>query len=337
MALLQTNLDKLRRFLRDPAGDIWSDADLLTYWNDAQIEVAQKTVILTRVEAHHYPPEYNYAYTHDWERHYIEGDAYCPFEESMTRPGMSFTHIWEAAYYLDSVTTMQSGYRITHPWEAAYVSPDGFIPIKLHGQVDRIIFAAYDREEIRPASRKEIAESNPYYRTQTGPPTEYWRIDDYSNQIVLYPQPSMVLNNYDYTEILDDPATYPDPLTTSDEEWLDDSDTGIITDITTLDDSLFVIYQALPTDIEAWTEESALPPWFLKGVECAALERAYGADTDGFIPTLRDYWKMRKELQIKLISKFKVLRLTDRDFVMGTFPRKWQGRGGQLPSNYPRT
>ena len=88
---LASTLIKLRRFLRDPDQDIWTDTDLLTYWNDAQVEVAQKSVILSRVEAHHYPPEYNFTYTHDWERQFIDGDSYNPFEISMTRAGLSAT------------------------------------------------------------------------------------------------------------------------------------------------------------------------------------------------------------------------------------------------------
>lgn len=334
MTLTET-LTKLRRFLRDPDGEIWTDADLLAYWNDAQLEVTQKTLILSRVEAHHYPPEYNFTYTHDWERQYVEGDSYNPFERSMTRAGLSFTHVWESAYYLDTLTTTQSGYRCTHPWEGYYAASDGFVPVLLHELLDRVVFAAYDREQITPASRKEISEANPYYRTQTGSPLNYWRIDEYSNQIVLYPQPSMVIHNFSYAEVLDDPATYPDPVTSSSEEWLDTEDTGLIVDVIYLDDSLFMVYQALPVDLSAWDDETTLPPWFLKAIECAALERAYSADTDGFIPTLRDYWKLRKDLQIKLIGKFKVLRLTDRDFVMGSFPKPSRSRRGRLPSGYP--
>lgn len=332
---LTDTLTKLRRFLRDPDGDIWTDADLLVYWNDAQLDVAQKTLVLARVEAHHYPPEYDYAYTHDWEQAYIGGDSYCPFEVSQTRAGLSFTHVWESAYYLDSVTTTQSNYRITHPWEGAYVTPDRFIPVKLHEQLDRMLFCAYDQEQITPASRREIAAANPYYQTQTGAPVNYWRIDDYTNQMVLYPQPAMVIRNYSYTEVLDDPATYPNPVTTSSEEWLDATDTGLIIDVINIGDSLFTVYMALPTDISAWTDETALPPWFLKAIECGALERAYGADSDGFIPSLRDYWKIRKDLQIKLIAKYKVLRLTDRDFVMGSFPKPARSRRGRLPAGYP--
>ena len=331
---LSSTLTKLRRFLRDPDGVIWTDADILTYWNDAQVEIAQKTLIHSRVEAHHYPPEYNYAYAHDWERQFIEGDSYCPFEQSMTRAGLSFCHSWESAYYLDTISTAHPGYRITHPWESAFVIPDGFIPIPLHEQFDRMIFAAYDRIKIDPVSRKELSETNPYYQTQVGPPSNYWRPDEFSNQMVLYPQPAMVVRNYDYTEILDDPSSYPDPVTESSEEWLDDADTGLITDVINLDNSLFMVYQALPSDITAWTDDPELPPWLLKCVECAALERAYGADTDGFIPTLRDYWKLRKDLHLKLVGKFKIMRLTDRDFVMGQFPKTRAGRGGTLPSPF---
>jgi hypothetical protein len=350
--ILTSRLTKLRRFLRDPDGEIWTDTDLLTYWNDAQVEIAQKTLILSKVEAHHYPPEYTYAYTHDWEKQFVGGDRYCPFEQSMTRAGLSFCHSWESAYYLDTVTTPHDGYRITHPWEGYYAAPDGFIPVLLHEQLDRMVFCAYGREKLDPATRKEIGEGSIYYRTQTGSPTNYWRIDEFSNQVALYPHPSMVLRNFSRTETIYN--EYPDELyfedgyfeneyfetviqenISSSEEWLDQIDTGIITDIIYLDDSLFMVYQFLPSDIVAWDDDIDLPPWFVKAIECAALERAYSADTDGFIPSLRDYWKVRKELHIKLIAKFKNMRLADRDFVIGAFSKTRGDRHGRLPGNYP--
>ncbi len=43
-------ITRLRRFLRDPDGQIWSDADLLANFNDAQHEIANKTGSIIQVK-----------------------------------------------------------------------------------------------------------------------------------------------------------------------------------------------------------------------------------------------------------------------------------------------
>jgi hypothetical protein len=331
---LSTNITKLRRFLRDPDGLIWSDADLLVYWNDAQVEIGLKTDILERAEAYFYPPQYTWSYNHDWETGYISGDKY-QWSQMLQQTADQITHLWESAYYQDLNTAADDGDCFAHPWESAYCTPADTVPIPLNARYDKMRFAAYDNIQITPISEKELAESDRFYRSRQGLVRRYWAPDENSNQIILYPAPSSpVFQDANYTEVLDDAGGIVD----SSEAWLPVTDRGVVTDVIDTADALFCVYNAIPNDIEEVTGESDFPEWLQKYVGYATLERAFGADTDGCIPSLRDYWKMRKEVGIQAIIRFKRNRMVDRDYRMGGaavgIRDKFRLR---LPDHYPAT
>ena len=123
-------------------------------------------------------------------------------------------------------------------------------------------------------------------------------------------------------------------IVTSDEDHLDESHLGLVTDDIDADDALLMVFEPIPMDIESPTDELEWPDWAVKYVEYGTLERAYGADTDGFIPSLRDYWRLRKEIGIEALKKLKRSKLKDRDFVMGQKPAFGRSRL-RLPSGYP--
>lgn len=329
MALLDS-LAKIRRFLRDPDGDIWTDEDLMAYWNDAQVEFAQKVSILERAEAHYYPPRYDWAFMWDWEQDFLDGDK---LQALILHQGSLrvISHPWESAYWLETIEAPDYGDRWTHPFEVAYCSPSEAPKVLLHQKCDKLKFMAYDLERIEPLQEREIAAEDRYYKTRSGQVTHYYRPDVYSNQIVIYPIPSnIVFQDYDPSDVFDDTGGQVDV-----EGDLNLSDYGLTTDVVDPEDALFMIYSFLPYDAFGWDDETEWPDWILKYIEYGTLERAFGADTDGFIPTLRDYWKMRKEIGINAIKKFKRMMTADRDYRMGGQNRPRRGRGPSLPAGYP--
>jgi hypothetical protein len=322
---------RMRRFLRDPDGLIWSSLDLQTYFNDAQVEMANKTGLIVRVENHYYPPQYDWSYTYDWERDYVGGTRYQMFMVNQAS-GDVITYPWEAAYYLSTQQTEDTDYRYMHPWEAHYVSSAETPAVPLHAKFDKMLFIAYDENRILPISKKELESADPFYKDRVGQVSHYWRPDDYSNIFYPYPTPS------DITEQETGPGdVFVDTggIITSDETMLDEGDIGVITDIIDLADAFLMIYQAQANEIDAPGDSSDYPDWWVKYIEYACLERAFGADTDGFIPTLRDYWKARKDLGIKALKRFQRMMLTDRDFVMGGQKRVTTSRRLRLPDHYP--
>ena len=118
------------------------------------------------------------------------------------------------------------------------------------------------------------------------------------------------------------------------------SDTGFITATIDAAGAVLMIYERLAYDVESdtdtWDDELDLPEFILHYIEAATLERAFSADTDGFIPSLRDFWKLRKEIGINAMKTYKRNRSKNRDYVIGSGGPARGGSKLRLPSTYPR-
>jgi len=335
----------MRRFLRDPDDNIWDDEQIRLYWNQAQLEIADKIGLIERIRAYPYPPIYVVSYMWDWEIAQTEGSIYRCLNNWPTRD-MTFCYPWEPGYYLSEVSVPDDGYRFLHPWETGYGAPGDVLRIGLHQKFHKMVFCAFDERQIHPLAEREIAATDRYYKTKAGEVTNYYRPDEYGNDIVLYPRPGSI--TWDEAMWLLDDASEAfgtestDGIVSYQEDGFDESDTGIIWDTVDTDENLFMIFEALPDEIEedtyTWDDEiSWWPPYMIPVVEYATLERCYGADTDGFIPSLRDYWELRKKIGIEAIKQFKNKRLTDRDYQMGGKLKPVRSKHPRLPAGYPAT
>jgi hypothetical protein len=333
MATWAEIITRLRRKLRDPDGLIWADAELLVYWNEAAREIALKTGYLVRVEAHPYPPKYDYAYTHPWEREFIEGDGHQALLENQAG-GNVICHPWEAAYWLeDAEPTGDAGMRTTQPWEVFYAdTPADVVIVPLHEQFHKMIYLAYDQEPLDGLQEHEVAQLDNFYRQTQGKPQHYYHLDQAHNRIVIYPRPGTpVWQEPDHTDVLDDEGG----IVAGSEAWLDAGDLGVAVEVIDTEGALFTVYEAMPTPLAAVADEPDGPAFLAMYTEYAALERAYGADTDGFIPSLRDFWALRKKVGIEAIKRFQRLKLRGRDYRLGQGLERVRGRGPRLPEHYP--
>lgn len=331
---LTANLTRIRRFLRDPDANIWTDEQLRRLWNDAQAELAQKTGFLERVDVYQYPARFTYAYLHDWEAYYGEGDRY----QALTlwqADGKVVCTPWEPTYWHANAGPADDGYRSTQPWESAYGAVGDPLPLLLHSFHHKTVFIAYDKEQLTARTRREVSLSDPYYRTRTGEPESYYPLDDDARLFAIYPRPPIAFDDWSPGDTFVDGGG----IVTWSEGALDTGPFGVVTETLTLDDTVFIVYQARPTPIDEWTNSSDWPAHLLHYVEMGTLERAFGADTDGFIPSLRDYWKQRKEMGINVIKRAKRARTRDRIFAMRAMhpaiPRRVRSGHPSMPSNYP--
>lgn len=343
MATFNQSLTRMRRFLRDPEGLVWDDEQIRLYWNECQLEVAEKIGFIERISSYSYPPLWTWSYQRDWEVQHIDGDKYQCLNNWPVRNYM-ICYVWEPGYYLDSADTKEYGTRFIHPWESVYCSPADVVQIPLHAKFHKGKFVAYDEYEIEPYSEREIADANSYYKTAVGEPVAYYRQSEYENTMVLYPRPSSIVWDDSGLLLKDSSDSFSDTsgegIVIFTDDGFDESDTGVIFDTIDAADHLFMIFEAMPDDIEeddgSWDEDmSWWPPYMLPTIEYATLERCFGADTDGYIPSLRDYWEMRKKIGIEAIKLFKSKRLTDRDFRLGGFAKKDKSSHPRLPSTYP--
>ena len=336
MATFNQSLTRIRRFLRDTSGTIWSSEMLRNLWNESQIEIGQSVGLLERVESYRWPPQYTYSYTHDWEELYAEGDRLRCLKYWQAN-AMSCCFLWEPAHWLDDDPISDVGLAITHPLECAYADPNDVILTPLHTRFDDAKFVTFDKEPIEPITEGELAKSDPGYRVNSGSPTHYYRPDNYHNHIVLYPRPTDY--TWDEGEASD---SFSDTLGEGMVAWhmaeVDYRDTGMITD-SIGSENLLMVYEFIPYDVESdtttWDDTLDWPAYMVHYIECGVLERAFGADTDGYIPSLRDYWALRKEIAINALKMFKRKRMSQRVFVMGSKTSKMDNRRLRLPSGYP--
>jgi len=340
MANFNSELTIIRRFLRDPDGNIWTDLDILTYWNDTQQEIFSKIQYQEKVNTYKYPPEWTYSYMRDWENEHTEGDKY---QCLMIWQARDYTvcYPWEPGYFLTNSDVGDDGTRFVYPWESEYSSPADYVPLPLHRRLHDIKFMAFDEEQLFPTDRKQLSLSDRFYRTSSGRAVNYWRPDDKENQFVLYPRPSSI--TWDDVGLLRSPLdSFGDSgqIETWDEAYIDQRDTGIITDSIDTDGQVFMVFESIPEDVndnpsDWYSIELDLPDFFRKYIRYGVLERCFGANTDGFIPSLRDYWQLRKQIGIKAIKKYKSLRNADRDYRFGGTYQSARSKHPRLPAEYP--
>jgi len=383
-----SNLKRIRRFLRDPDGNIWTDAQLRRLFNDEQFVLQTKTRLLEDVQAVRVPPMFDFSYLHDWE---------WPFLSSTTgnyqalrvhqQSDIVFCHRWEpqAEWGLVDATAPDEGIHFTHPFEAFMgETPGDAIHLQLpHGFHDAKL-VAWDREPIEYMAVKSIQQDDPSWLSRTGEPFAYWRPDKTDDHFCLYPAVSSpdwndtesgstteaiylvdengnniihIAGGYivisegvtDYIQDLIDrgigQVLYRDGDTLAVEVgtiadgdgYIPGSDMGIATDIIDADENVLFVFTKTPTPMAGQDDESDFPEYLQKYVEYATLERAYTADTDGQIQSLRDYWAMRKDLGLKAIQRFMGMRRADRDYRLVTrgAPGFRTRREPRLPDEYP--
>ena len=327
---------RLRKMLRDPEGTLYTSDELMRHWNDAQAELQQNVRILEHVEAHRYPPLYDWVITHYWEDPRTAGDVY-QWGTEWVGQNARVTYPWEPGYLNEDSLPPDDGTRWTHAWETLHCTSADYVPIPLHARFEKMKFIAWDYDEILPTTEKELSIQDRWYRSATGQVLNYWRPDNYHNQLVLYPHPgSPVIQTLPEPYDVLVAATGEAGVISSDDDELDRGDTGLAIDILDMDDALFVVYEPIPVPVEGLHSEVDWPDWMCRFVLYGVCERAFGADTDTFQPTLRDYWGMRKQLGVAALQRFKRGRLKDRQYIIGhdSWSRHSRSRL-RMPQGYP--
>ena len=411
-----SNRTRLRRFLRDPSGNIWSDAFLLRAWNDAQREIQRRTGVLTKAEAVQIPPDHEMAYLHDWERAFLypapPQAGYCHQALHYYEQGeIVLMAPWEAQTIAGADgSSSDLGPHFTHPWEGFATPTADLVPLRFPRGFSEATLASFDRWPMEFVDKKELQSEDSTWKTRQGRPFQYWRDQALDDVFHLYPLPASVT----WREMPDIP---PDPEYSCSHAWEDSTDyftgggevftqagtetdyvfpwegmtsyegtdesgmrgmwlfeqgaaagtvitaiagetvnqeTGTIADIPgafsnqdrgaaleviDLENNVFFIFRAEPTDIENDTDESDFPSFLQKYVEFATLEKAFNADTDGKSDALRDFWAQRKEMGIEVIKRFISKQRSDRNYRLVT-PGTGGGRNRRqprLPDSYPAT
>lgn len=338
---------RIRRFLRDPNGVIWSDAMLRRLFNDEQNSLQTVAGFLRDARSIDVPSQFVGSYLHDFEWAYsgqASGEVYQPGYFHDAEQAVCSSR-WELQH-LSEIGTDDSleAYQYVHPFEAWLVStpaepPPVTMPIRFH----KMIFVAHDNDPIEPTTRRELISSDRTWRTRASSAMNYWRDDHQSNRLYLYPLPEAVWTDAVTGE--DDmlTAAYAAEsssgleLASGDElETIDGGPLELVESQAT-EKPLLVVCEKEPEPITDDGQTTEYPSFFTKYLEYGVLANAYRANTDGRIDSLAEYWEMRKKAGFATIRRFMVKRLADRDLRLRSSKagniRKH--RHPRLPDTYP--
>ena len=112
---------------------------------------------------------------------------------------------------------------------------------------------------------------------------------------------------------------------------------GMTIDVLDETDAYLLIYDIEPDDMDDGADESNFPPFLQKYIEHGTLSRAYGANTDGRIQSLADYWRFRYQVGLEVIKRYHGSRTAKRTYRLRTHsvqPSR-RTRHPRLPSSYP--
>jgi hypothetical protein len=344
-----SQLTRIRRWVRDPDGDIFTENFLLRLFNDELNQLYSLLGPVVNIQVVRVPPEFQGSYTHDWEWAYTEHDDGEVYQFGYVYDPGEYVHtfVWEAESIKGySAATLEAGDVYTQPWEAwAVTTPHQPPPIPMPTDFEEMRLLCFDRDTVDPATKQDtMYHDDTAWRTRTGTPIQYWRDEKISNRIYLYPLPAETWQDDELGSADPDTAEYADisETVTFGNETLYFG-TTLLTfetddDAVDTDHNVLAIYRTSPAEITDSTDEVGLPEYIQKYVEYGTASRALRANTDGRIESLADYWEMRKKAGYEVIKKWLRLKLTDRDFQLQT--RNSSGIGQRpkyprLPSTYP--
>lgn len=336
-------LKRLRRLLRDPSSNIFSDAFLRHIYNQIQKDFSHKTRVLEDVVAQRVPQLYHYSYQFDWEYGYIP-TKYSQIYQCLTQHDYSvICHRWEA----QAITGIDSGVsdlgaHFTQPWEAYHLAPGEEVKMRFPQNMNFIKFIAYDESPIEVTTKKKVQGSDPSYLERTGEPYAYYPYDETDNSYVLYPRPSASFQSDIAGEGV---AFYESDDTESDTTGIiavrDDStpsaSIGGSVDVIDTVNNVFVVYDTEPTDMVSLDDEPDFPVFMRKYIRFGVCGRAFGSNTDGKDPRLADYWMQRYKIGVKFVQQYVRSRRQDRDYQRqtGRIPTRRATRLPRLPDGYP--
>jgi len=340
-------ITRIRRKLRDPDANIWTNSQLLRLYNESQAELREFVDLLVSVQATPVPNKFQMSYTHDCEWPYNQNEQGYVYQIGYDYSQADYTVCfrWEMLNIAGStVGTVDAGYVYTHPWEAFLYTGHKPAPVWCGNNVEQIEFIAYDKDPLDTTTLKTIQIDDPSWTTRSGETFAYRREDRQGDFLYLYPQPSigtwpeesgsgMVMFDDGFTTISSEYGLLADATA-----YVDNSGFGMVVSMADIDESLLTVFQKRPRELTGgMDEESEYPTFVRKYIEYGVCERAYRMNTDGRIESLADYWGKRKQIAREALTKWASKRRTDRDYrlVTKSSPDMRIRRRPRLPDAYP--
>ena len=339
------DLKKIRRLLRDPNGNIWTDTFLLNMYNDVQKDFQHETSILEDFAIQRVPGLYHFSYMYEWEYEELPTSFSSFYQCLKLHDDYTVCHRWETQVIAGiDIDISDYGAHWTQPWEAFMGElPGDPVRMRFPSNMRNLKYMAYDEEPIGSMSKKQVQSIDSSYITVSGTPRAFYPWSETDKDYVLYPRPSSSFD--DEVDGNEGPAWYI-------EDDTEDATTGTIAvrigstgtnnvgvpfDITDVTNNVFMVYDVNPTDIITFSDEGDYPVFLKKYIRFGVVARAYGANTDGRIRSLAKYWAARYNMGIKTTMRYRRNRKNDRDYRLTTHgaPRPRTRKHPRLPDTYP--
>ena len=336
-------LVKIRRLLRDPNANVWTDDFLLNLYNNVQRDFQHRTKVLEDVAAQRVPGLYHFAYMHDWEYRFLP-TKYSQFYQCLNRHDESvFCHRWEPQVTAGITPDISDyGIHFTQPFEAFMgETPGEPIRMRFPANMRNLKYIAYDEEPISLTTRKAVQNQDSSYLVSEGRPFSFYKSSDLDDSYILYPRPStsfvdeiegdgVAFYAEDDTE---DVTTGTIAVRTGDTA---SDNVGASVDVVGTVDNIFIAFDVTPTEIVNASDVGDYPAFLRKYINYGVISQAYGGNTDGRIPSLSAHWSERYEMGIKHTRRFSRNKRQDRDYQLTTgVIRRQRKRHPRLPSTYP--
>lgn len=337
-------LTKIRRYLRDPDGNIWSEAYLRHTWNDVQKDFQHKTSILEDAVAQRVPDLYHCAYLQDWEWQYLPS-IYSEFYQALRRhDGKTYCYNWEPQEIAGITSdTSEWGAHFTQPWEAYMVTPGEEVRMKFPKNFRNVKFMAYDDEPIDYLSRKEVQSYDSSFITNSGTPRGYYEYEAQDKSYVLYPRPSTAfieeISGEGIAFYVESDSEDTTVGTIAIRTASGETGYGAAVDVVGTASNVFLVYDVDPRDVDTLSSDIDFPDYMTKYIRFGVLAKAYMANTDGKIASLAKWWSLRYDAGVQTVKKFMGARKQDRNYKLSTHPVaaiRRRRRLPRLPSTYPR-
>jgi hypothetical protein len=335
-------LDKIRRYLRDPDGNIWNTDLLIDLYNQAQQDLQNETRVLEDISIVMSPPRWDCSYLHDCELEFATGLAYHALRHNQN----FFTycaHFEAQENFLIAADVTDTGdCAYIHPFEAWYVNPNKPVEFPFPDHFHSALGMYYDEQYIEFRSKKDISRQDPSFMTHSGTTQWYYREDDYRNTFTPYPRPSTATWNDEegtgmVTDIDGDTVGSETGIITQRTGSLLSNESGLAVTALETEDNFTIYHDVAPYDVAGPGDDLIWPDFLVKYVRYRVLELAYMTDNDGRIVSLGNYWSKRYQLGLMAVKKYMANRRRDREYRFRTqsaIPVN-QKRHPRLPDTFP--
>jgi hypothetical protein len=170
MPTVEENLVTIREKLHDTSGILWTDEELLKWFNDAYVRFLSQTRCVTELYQLDVPPRYAWTYCYEWEDAFTDQGP----SRMMLTPALNAvyrcTGAWEVEFIEGFTPEADTDQGITQMWERYLTDSDRHYQVSLPANHELIHRVAWNNRALYPTTVRELDElRSKWYKQGTQP------------------------------------------------------------------------------------------------------------------------------------------------------------------------